>query len=530
MDLNQVKLERIQAVRDVLDGKRKLKPSVVEVLKSYGKDPEKLLPTQILAVERFSSDQVKVIMELLTNKKFLAPQPTSQEVFLNVDADIVLYGGAAGSGKTHSLLMDALSHIDDPDYYAVYFRNTTTQLDGGLWPAAKKLYRLFGGIPYEKPKLIVFPSGARVKFAYMDLEKHAEGHQGVEYSAIYWDEFTHFTWHQVSYLMTRMRSGAEGDSYMKCSMNPDKTHFVFDWVLPFLDSDGYPDKSLTGKIRWFVLQDNVLHGSWDRDELIREFPLEVPRTYTFISGDIDDNPILDFIEPKYRSTLENNTPVNVARLRYGNWLAMPEGSNYFDRKWCEIVDAPPLKARRVRSWDLAATLPSEINPNPDWTSGTRMSRDENGIYYVEHVARFRDRPAGVETKLLETADSDGYTTNVTVPQDPGSAGKSYSTDLIRKFAERGYRCRSRPTNKDKVTRFAPFSSAAEAGLVKVVRGEWNESFFTELESFTGDGKGKDDQVDSTADAFMELAERKTYSTPRMGETTLVRPSKFSGIR
>jgi predicted phage terminase large subunit-like protein len=531
MDLEQVKLERVQKIREVLAGTRTLAPDVVKVLASYGKSVKDLLPSQILAIESFTANQVKVIMELLHNPNFLAPQPTSQELFLNVDADIVLYGGAAGSGKTHSLLMDALSHIDDPNFYGVYFRRTTTQLEGGLWPAAKKLYSLFGGRALEKPKTIVFPSGARIKFAYMDLEKHADGHQGVEYSAIYWDEFTHFTWYQVSYLMTRMRSAAKGNSYMKCSMNPDKTHFVLDWVQPYLDKDGYPIRSLSGKIRWYVMKGGVMHSAWERDEILEQFPLDVPKTYTFISGDIDDNPILDFIEPSYRSTLENNTPVNVARLRYGNWYAMPEGSNYFSRDWCDIVDQPPLNAKRVRSWDLAATLPSEVNPDPDWTAGVKMSKDlKTGIYYIEHVVRFRDRPSGVEDKLLSTADNDGFTTGVTVPQDPGAAGKSYSTDLIRKFAERGYRCRTKPTNKDKVTRFAPFSAAAEAGLVCVVRGDWNDRFFTELESFTGDGKGKDDQVDATSDAFITLAEQKTCPVPNMSGAGLYKKNQLSGIR
>lgn len=532
MDLQAVKQERIANIRKVLSGEITLSNSIKKILEGCNKPIEKLLPTQILTLSKFTEKQVSVIMELLTNKNFLAPQPTSQEVFLNVQADIVLYGGAAGSGKTHALLMDALSHIDDPDFYAVYFRQNTTQLEGGLWPAAKKLYGKFGGVPLENKKTITFPSGARIKFAYMELEKHSIGHQGVEYSAIYWDEFTHFSWEQVSYLMTRMRSASEGDSYMKCSMNPDKTHFVFDWVSPFLDKDGYPDPLKCGKIRWYVIKDGVMCGSWERDDIIEQYPLDIPQTYTFCSGTIDDNPILDFLEPKYRGRLENNTPVNVARLRYGNWLAMPEGSSYFDRNWCDIVDSVPPTVRRVRSWDIAGSLPSEVYPDPDWTSGTLMSRDtKTGRYYVEHSKRFRDRPAGVESEILSIAEVDGNRTTVTVPQDPGSAGKAYATDLVRKLAENGYRGRIKSTNKDKVTRFSPFSAAAEAGLVSVVRGDWNESYFTELESFTGDGRGKDDQVDSTSDAFITLAEEKNCPVPKMGSAdNLHKENRLIGVR
>lgn len=97
----------------------------------------------------------------------------------------------------------------------------------------------------------------------------------------------------------------------------------------------------------------------------------------------------------------------------------------------------------------------------------------------------------------------------------GSAGKAYSSDLVRMLAEKGFRSRRMPTNKDKVTRFGAFSAAAEAGLVRVVRGEWNNAYFAELETFTGNGKAKDDQVDGTSDAFIRLSEDKVYKIPNM---------------
>lgn len=532
MDLNAVKQKRVEDVRKVLAGELGLSDEVKEIIKSFGKDPSKFLPTQILTLLRYTPDQVRLIFKLMTDKNYVAPQPGSQEVFLNTNADLVLYGGAAGAGKTAALLMDSLRFIGDPNYNAVYFRRNTTQLQGGLWPAAKKLFGKFGGVPHEQKMTITFPSGATIKFTYLELEKHAEGHQGIEYSAIYFDEGTHFSASQISYLQTRLRSGAEGDSYMKISMNPDRDHFIYDWVEPFLDEEGYPDPEKCGRIRWYVMNDGVMVSDWERDKILEMFPLEIPQTYTFISGTIDDNPILDFLEPKYRGKLENNTPVNVARLRFGNWKARAEGSNYWQRQWCEIVDSLPEDVFDVRAWDLAATLPSEINPNPDWTAGVKMGKSKkDGCYYIIDVVRFRDRPSGVETQINLTAESDGKRTGIFIPQDPGAAGKSYATSLIRKLAEKGYRARAKPTNKDKVTRFAGFSAASEAGLVKVLRGSWNEAYFQELEGFCGDGKTKDDQVDATSDAFNSLNEVKLFKPPSMGaHTDLVRGNPYEGLR
>lgn len=531
MDLTAIKQKRLEDVKKVISGELRLPENIRNVLLRYGKNPDKLFPQQVLTLLRYNEEEVELIMKCLTDKTFIAPQCGSQEVFLNTSADIVLYGGAAGSGKTAALLMDSLRNIDDPNYKAVYFRRNTTQLRGGLWPAAKKLFGMFGGVPKEQSLEICFPSGAQISFAYMELDKHKDAHQGIEYSAIYWDEFTHYDAAQVQYLMTRMRSGAEGDSYMKCSMNPDRDHFVYDWVKPYLNDQGYPDPAKCGKLRYYVMDNNVMVSFWTIEELYEQYPLEIPQTYTFISGTIDDNPIIDFLEPKYRGKLENNTPVTVARLRYGNWDARAEGSNYFQRNWCEVVDSYPPDSQIVRAWDLAASLPSEVKPNPDWTVGVKMAKGKDGCFYVCHVDRFRDRPSGVEERIVTNAETDTNKVGIFIPQDPGAAGKSYATSMIRKLAEKGFRARAKTTNKDKVTRFAPFSAAAEAGLVKIVRGTWNDAYFTELEGFTGDGPGKDDQVDATSDAFTSLNETKNIKTPQMGNNSdVMRDNPYQGLR
>jgi len=457
----------------------------------------------------------------------LAPQKGSQEEFIKAEAEIVFYGGAAGSGKSHALLMEPLKHINDPNYNAVFFRRTTAQLEGSLWPEAKKMYGVFKGLKFhERRKTVIWPSGAKFKFDYMDLDKHADfNHQGLQYSAVFWDEFTHYSLYQFQYLRTRMRSAAKCTSYMKCSMNPDRDHFVFDWVEPFLLEEdildengnkinekrkGCPDKRLDGKIRYFLMVGDQVKTSWTKEELQKLYPhlASMVSTYTFISGTIDDNPILDKLNPTYRHTLENQSEIQKQRLRYGNWLARPEGSGYFMRDWCDIVTQAPLEAVRVRSWDIASSVPSDINPNPDWTAGVKMSKGKDGYYYVEHAKRVRDRPAGAKKYMLDTARDDGTDVPVTVPQDPAAAGKAQALEHVKMFAENGHTCYTMSTGKDKITRFAPFSALAEQGLVRIVEGSWNEEFFAELEAFLGDGKGKDDFVDATADAFITLAQKR----------------------
>jgi hypothetical protein len=74
------------------------------------------------------------------------PQPGPQEQFLRTNADIAIYGGAAGGGKTWALLLEGMRHRAVPDYTAVLFRRTYPQVmaPGGMWDEAAKLYSLLG--------------------------------------------------------------------------------------------------------------------------------------------------------------------------------------------------------------------------------------------------------------------------------------------------------------------------------------------------------------------------------------------------
>ncbi|MNF36766.1 Terminase-like family protein [compost metagenome] len=171
----------------------------------------------------------------------------------------------------------------------------------------------------------------------------------------------------------------------------------------------------------------------------------------------------------------------------------------------EVPLAPMVALQRVRAWDISGTLPSDTNPNPDWTAGVLMSKDKHSLYYIEDVVRDRRLYGGVFDLILETARRDGAETTILIPCDPGAAGKAYAGQLVRELAEHGFVARMKATNKSKVTRFAPFSALSEAGGVRIVRGPWTDTYLDELERFDGSRNIKDDQVDATGDAFTHLA-------------------------
>ncbi|WP_194291674.1 phage terminase large subunit [Rhizobium sp. ICMP 5592] len=183
----------------------------------------------------------------------------------------------------------------------------------------------------------------------------------------------------------------------------------------------------------------------------------------------------------------------------------PRSGGLFQRGDFEIVDAVPAAAKRCRAWDFAA---SKARPGrqPDWTVGLRMA-EADGIFYVETIARGRWSPAEVERNLKNMATQDGPTVMIRMPQDPGAAGKADAETKIKLLA--GFPIRVLSITGDKATRAKPASAQAEAGNVKLLRGEWNEAFLDEICGFPN--AQFDDQVDAFADALNELALGSSFS-------------------
>jgi predicted phage terminase large subunit-like protein len=173
----------------------------------------------------------------------------------------------------------------------------------------------------------------------------------------------------------------------------------------------------------------------------------------------------------------------------------PREGGMFKRHWFPIVKALPAGCRFVRGWDLAAT-----EDGGDWTAGVLIGRQKNGRYIVANVTRDRLSSNGVETLLKNTASQDGYATRISIPQDPGQAGKAQASYLIGRLA--GYTARASTESGEKTVRAQPFAAQAEAGNVDILEGDWNQAYLDELTVFPN-GTHKD-QVDASSRAFNEL--------------------------
>lgn len=173
----------------------------------------------------------------------------------------------------------------------------------------------------------------------------------------------------------------------------------------------------------------------------------------------------------------------------------PREGGMLKREWFPVVRAVPIGTRFVRGWDLAATA-----GGGDWTAGVKVGVQPDGRYIVAHVARGQWSSANVRKTLRTTATQDGYAVTVSLPQDPGQAGKDQVSSLTKVLA--GFIVKTSPETGSKEMRAAPFAAQAEAGNVDVLEGDWNEAFFEEANIFPN---GTKDQIDGTSRAFNELA-------------------------
>lgn len=176
----------------------------------------------------------------------------------------------------------------------------------------------------------------------------------------------------------------------------------------------------------------------------------------------------------------------------------PREGGMFKRHWFDgkIIGEAPSGTRWVRHWDLAATAKKTAAR----TAGVKIGRAPDGRFIVGHVVKTQDEGAAVRRLVRATAEVDGRAVVVSLPQDPGQAGKVQAQDFVAMLA--GWVVKANPETGDKATRAEAFAAQCEAGNVYLVRGNWNESYLDELAAFPG-GSFKD-QVDASSGAFGQL--------------------------
>jgi len=320
------------------------------------------------------------------------PNAGPQTDFLAAPEKDVLYGGAAGGGKSYAMLVDPLRYAHIGEHRALILRRSMPELRE-LIDKSRELYpKAFLGAKFrEVDKIWKFPSGATIQFSFLEKDADVYRFQGQAYSWIGFDEITHlpteFAW---NYLASRLRTTNPSiQTYMRCTANPGGSGAA--WVKKRYIEPTPPNETFTGK-----------------DGVIRKF----------IPALLQDNPYL--ADTDYMKMLESLPPVQRKQLLEGNW-DINEGCAFveFDTEKHIIppFDIPPTWSR-LKGVDYgyaaeSAVIWAAVDPNDDTLIIYRelYQKGLTGEDLAERITIYEEGDAYSISGVLDTAawNRTGYT-------------------------------------------------------------------------------------------------------------------------
>lgn len=325
----------------------------------------------------------------------------TQYQLLTCSADWVLFGGAAGGGKSYGLMLDALRHAQGPYaqplYRGAFFRWSFPQLKvaGGLIDQTKLLYSQCGADYNHTNSEHRFPCGAKISLNTLQNEEKLEGYKGAQFDSLMIDEADQFTQRQVLFLWGRCRSQCGIRPTLRMTANPNHDSWLFPLVQWYLDDSGYPDESKSGVVRHFLVENERF--LWF-DEPQYQKHLCLTNSFTFIPSKLSDNTFLERSDPSYRQRLMQLNEQERERFLGGCWFASSKGDTEWPRELFFDVqvdeDQWPSPKHQHESVRMFAVDPSKgrHTKQGDFSAITCMLQMENGLKYVD--SDMQRRPPG----------------------------------------------------------------------------------------------------------------------------------------
>ena len=152
------------------------------------------------------------------------PNPGPQTDFLSASEREVLYGGAAGGGKSYAMLADPLHGLNDANFSGLLVRHTTEELRELIQKSQELYPKAIPGIKWsERKSQWTTPRGGRLWMSYLDKDMDVTRYQGQAFNWLGFDELTQWpTPYAWDYMRSRLRSAHSGTLglYMRATTNP----------------------------------------------------------------------------------------------------------------------------------------------------------------------------------------------------------------------------------------------------------------------------------------------------------------------
>ncbi len=366
-----------------------------------------------------------------------------QKAFIDASAQEVLFGGAAGGGKSYGQIVDALLFaLKYKGSKQLVLRRTFAELDKSLIRCALSLYPREIYTFNSSSHIMKFKNGSVIDFGYCANENDVYQYQSAEYDVVRFDELTHFTEAQYLYLISRVRGANGYPKQIKSSTNPGgighswvKKRFIDQGIrnLPFMAEDGMQRIFIPS-----LLSDNDFLKTGDPEYEKRLLALPEKEKKALLYGD------WDIFEGQYFSEFNKDihiceaftVPKNWRKYRtidYGLdrlvclWIAVsPEGCAYVYRELAKSDLAISQSARAI----LERTPPDEeiyatLAPPDLWARSQESGKSKAALfseYGINFTKTSNDRETGwlAIKELLQTKDN-----------NPGLIIFSFCTELIR---------------------------------------------------------------------------------------------------
>jgi len=338
-----------------------------------------------------------------------------QKLFIDAGEDEVLFGGAAGGGKSYGQIVDALLFaLRYPGSKQLILRRTFAELDKSL---IRTMHEIFPRQFYtfnSSNHTGKFRNGSCIDFGYLAMETDVYQYQSAEYDVIRFDELTHFTEAQYVYLLSRVRGANSYPKQIKSSTNPGGVGHG--WVKArFVDPSpaGESFRGEDGMQRIFIpslLDDNLPLSRGDPGYRQRLLALPEREKRALLYGDWSIFEGQYFTE--FNTAKHVITPFEIPEswrkyrtLDYGLdrlavlWIAVaPDGRSYVYREYCESnlsisKAAEAILERTPKGEDIYATLAP-----PDMWSRTQETGKTKASLFSEFGVNFtktsNDRECG----------------------------------------------------------------------------------------------------------------------------------------
>lgn len=400
-------------------------------------------------------------------------EPTArQHAALNHPAKTLLFGGAAGSGKSLLLLMASLRGMNAPGYKALIIRPTFTELRlaGALLDVAEEWLLGAPGIEYERGahtfRNVAVDPPARLVFGHCADAGDERRYLGTEWHSIAFDEAVDVRLDAIQDLFGRGLRAPLGAG-------------IKQYRALLASNPGFGDTA-----------------DWLREHFVNAAPSE---TRAYLPARIADNP---HIYADYTDNLrEQLSPLRLAQLLEGDWSVLPDSGAFTTANITRIAAAPASIIREIIGVDWAAGT----SATADATAMVVLGLTDSDEVVVKEVARGRWAPERGQAMLRELCGRHPAA-SVVSEIEPGASGLHFHRQLRRDFAGVATIHAVRP-HASKAERALAFASAVGRGRVRLVEGPWAGEFLRELAAFP-DSRVHDDQVDAAVHAYNMLSKRR----------------------